>query len=336
MIARCLAGLAVLVLTFAFSIAEDAKPKKAETAQDQKAATKDDDKPLRSLVLLRKTHYAMDEAKVVAAIKKAFPKYKIGTEKTDDVMVAATELATICTFEKEELTLLINSRTTPYTTDSEKMAKEIVRKTGDKELGQAMRDHEAWFSVDILGGEPDEKNEEKQYELLSKVTAQFHDKNCTILYFPEKNKLYAANAATLKLMKQGKALNLANDGVINIENDDADLKAAIEKALKTWGDFEKAFEKKTGVNHSVKFKFNDKKSESEFMWVSVDKIEDGMIVGKLANVPNFLTNIKEGDVVKRSAKEIEDWFYIEDKKMIGGYSIKVLQDRQKKRSTEKP
>ena len=140
----------------------------------------------------------------------------------------------------------------------------------------------------------------------------------------------------MKLIKQGKALNLANDGVINIENDDADLKAAVDKARKTWDDFEKAFEEKTGKSHSVKFKFSDKKSESEFMWVSVDKIEDGMIVGKLANVPNFLTNIKEGDIVKRSVKEIEDWFYIDDKKMIGGFSITVLQNRQKKRSTEKP
>ena len=57
---------------------------------------------------------------------------------------------------------------------------------------------------------------------------------------------------------------------------------------------------------------------------------------ELANVPNFLTNIKEGDIVKRSVKEIEDWFYIDDKKMIGGYSINVLQDRQKKRTAEKP
>jgi uncharacterized protein YegJ (DUF2314 family) len=324
----------VLVCMFAmtvFGVVAQEPPAKTEAQKDAKK----ENQPLRSLVFLRASKLEMTEKTVVAALQKTFPKRKINTEENADITVAATELATICTLEKEKITLLINSFPKPYVEDTQKMAKEVERITGDKELAAAMSSHKAWFSVDILGGEVNEQNSESQYELLSRVIASFHDSDTTLLFFPEKDKLYAANAATLKLLRRGKGLDLTKDAVINIEKEDADLKEAVEKARKQWGDFTKAYAANTGENHSVKFKFVDKKNNSEFMWVEVTSIEDGLVYGKLANVPNYLTNIKEGDVVKRPASEIEDWLYIDNKKMIGGFSIEVLQNRQKKRSPEK-
>ncbi len=293
------------------------------------------DKPIRSLVFLRTTPFEMKEENVVAAFRKVFPKRVVGTEKESEILVTTTEISSICMLKKEKVTLLISAFPKPYVEDREALAKQVLKLTGDKKLAAAAADHEAWFSVDILGEGLTAENEEAHYELLSKVIAPFHDKETTLLYFPEKNRLFEANAATLKSLKAGRALGLSKDGVIQIEKEDADLKAAVETSRKRWKEFEKAFAAGTGVNHSVKFKFSDKAKRTEFMWIAVEKIDGDTVIGKLANVPNFLTNIKEGDIVKRPISEIEDWLYIEDKKMVGGFSIQVLQDRQKKRAEDK-
>jgi uncharacterized protein YegJ (DUF2314 family) len=296
---------------------------------------KADDKPLRSLVFLRTTGLELTDANVTAAFQKAFPKLKVGTDDTDDVVVVVTKVSAFCTLKKGKLTLLVNSFPSPYVKDRDDLGERVLKLTEDKAMAAAAKEHEAWLSVDILGDDITEKNEEAHYEVLSKVAAAFHDKSSTVLFYPEHNRMRSANAAAVKSLKAGKGLELAKDGVIGIDGGDADLKAAVETARKSWKDFEKAFAAGTGENHSVKFKFTDKKNGSEFMWVKVEKIDGDTVVGKLANVPNFLTNIKEGDVVKRPAAEIEDWLYVDGKKMVGGFSIEVLQKRQQKRTEDK-
>ena len=321
----------IVLLVFGFGLAALSmadEPKK-------NSPMKDDDKPIRSLVFFRTKPFELKEDKIVAAFKKVFPKRAIGSEEESDITVVTTETSAICTLKKEKVTLLINSYPKPYVEDRDALAKQVLKLTGDKALSGAAKDHEAWFSVDILGDDLTAENEEAHYQLLSKVIAPFHDQQTTLLYFPEKNKLFAANAATLKSLKAGLALRLSKDGVIQIENEDADLKQAVETARKQWKEFEKAFAAGTGENHSVKFKFSDKAKGSEFMWIALEKIDGDTVIGKLANVPNFLANIKEGDIVKRPSSEIEDWMYIKDKKMVGGFSIQVLQDRQKKRAEDK-
>ncbi len=321
--------LALLVFGLGFAALSMADEPKKDSPK------KDADKPIRALVFFRTKPFELKEDKLVAAFKTVFPKRTIGSEEESDITVVCTETSAICTLKKEKLTLLINSFPKPYVEDRDALAKQVLKLTGDETQAAAAKDHEAWFSVDILGEDLTAENEEAHYDLLSKVIAPFHDKQTTLLYYPEKNKLFAANAATLKSLKAGRALGLSKDGVIQIEKEDAELKAAVETARKRWKEFEKAFAAGTGVNHSVKFKFTDKTKQSEFMWVSVDKIDGGTVVGKLSNVPNFLTDVKEGDIIKRPNSEIEDWLYIEDKKMVGGFSIQVLQDRQKKRADDK-
>ncbi len=321
----------IVLLLFGLWIAPLSMADEPKTASPKK----DGNTPIRSLVFLRTKPLEMKEEMIVAAFKTVFPKRVVGSKEESDISVVSTEISSVCVLKKEMVTLLINSFPRPYVEDRDALAKQVLKLTGDEKLSGAAKDHEAWFSVDILGDDLTAENEAAHYELLSKVIAPFYDKATTILYFPEKSKLFAANAATLKSLKAGGALGLAKDGAINIENDDADLKEAVETARKRWKEFEKAFAAGTGVNHSVKFKFSDKANGNEFMWVAVTKIDGDTVVGKLASVPNFLTNIKEGDTVKRPRAEIEDWLYVEDKKMVGGFSIQVLQNRQKKRTEDK-
>ncbi len=62
----------------------------------------------------------------------------------------------------------------------------------------------------------------------------------------------------------------------------------------------------------------------EHMWVNDIDFDGETIIGKLANNPNQLTNIKNGDVVMRKVEEISDWMISILGKTYGGFTIQVM------------
>ena len=66
--------------------------------------------------------------------------------------------------------------------------------------------------------------------------------------------------------------------------------------------------RKPGEEFSVKALFSDGKN-GEWMWVSVDSIEDGDISGSLENSPVDVRDVSRGDQVRVRAAEIGDWVY---------------------------
>jgi uncharacterized protein YegJ (DUF2314 family) len=61
----------------------------------------------------------------------------------------------------------------------------------------------------------------------------------------------------------------------------------------------------------------------EHMWVQVFSYSDGVFVGRLANEPRLLSNLKINDVVKIKKEEVEDFVLLD--KMVGvktgGFSL---------------
>ena len=62
------------------------------------------------------------------------------------------------------------------------------------------------------------------------------------------------------------------------------------------------------------------------MWIVVDSIEGDSIKGVLDNSPNAVKNVKSGDVVNTTRRDVLDWAYTtdEDDEIRGGFSLKVL------------
>lgn len=69
------------------------------------------------------------------------------------------------------------------------------------------------------------------------------------------------------------------------------------------------------------------KRKIEHIWLANIEYKDGQYTGVVDNVPLSIKNVKMGDTLNISNADITDWFYIEDGKLYGGYTIRVLRDK---------
>ncbi len=84
--------------------------------------------------------------------------------------------------------------------------------------------------------------------------------------------------------------------------------------------------KKNQRDFVIKTKFVDGENY-EHIWIKNVKIEGYFFTGTIDNVPNRLTNIKFGQKVQIHKKDISDWKFVENGKLVGGYTIRVIRDK---------
>lgn len=123
----------------------------------------------------------------------------------------------------------------------------------------------------------------------------------------------------------------ASDRVDNIEHD-AELKALSAKQMQIFAStIKKRFEKglKAGESLLVKAPFPADSGGNEWMWVEVKKLKaDGTIIGTLANEPNDVADLLEGDEVVVVEAEVFDWILKEKNgTQLGNETGKVMLKR---------
>src|SRR2546423_12032477 len=84
------------------------------------------------------------------------------------------------------------------------------------------------------------------------------------------------------------------ESVVQIDEDDPRMAAAVTEAKKRLPEFAAAFSKaKDGYQFSVKAPFADQGSEeAEFMWVHVCRVDFDAVHGTLLNEPEFVKSLK--------------------------------------------
>ncbi len=115
------------------------------------------------------------------------------------------------------------------------------------------------------------------------------------------------------------------DKVINVEEDDPEMVAAIKTARETLPHFWQICEKpaRGETNFALKVKITDKRGTEHF-WATDVVRRDGKILGTINNDPNIVNSVKLGDRVEIPEAEISDWLYMRDGKMIGNQTVKPL------------
>ncbi|MFH6957336.1 YegJ family protein [Flavobacterium aquidurense] len=114
--------------------------------------------------------------------------------------------------------------------------------------------------------------------------------------------------------------------IYNVKGNDTEMNAAIEKANQTLTDFNAALLNAEIEVKSLKVKFQNE-TDVEHIWLSDVQFKDGKYSGILDNEPEYITDYKIGDTLNVDSKNISDWMYIENGKLFGGYTIKVLRNR---------
>ena len=112
--------------------------------------------------------------------------------------------------------------------------------------------------------------------------------------------------------------------VYRVENEHAAMRKAVEEARKSVSQFVKALQHRAAgqTDFEVKKPFVEGK-EVEHIWLSDVELVGGRLKGKVDNAPVKIHGVKMGQVVSVDPDEISDWAYVENGKLVGGYTIRA-------------
>lgn len=115
------------------------------------------------------------------------------------------------------------------------------------------------------------------------------------------------------------------DKVVNAEDNDPEMVAAIAKARDTLPQFWQVFDKpeRGETGFSLKVKITDKKGTEHF-WATDIERRDEKIRGTINNDPNIATSVKLGDRIEIPEADISDWLYMRGGKMVGNRTLVPL------------
>jgi len=118
--------------------------------------------------------------------------------------------------------------------------------------------------------------------------------------------------------------------VISVDSDDAEMNAAISQARHSTDEFLRilAAPKANQTDFSAKRRYPKKSGEGgEHIWISNLTYDGKLLHGKVSDDPVNIANLKIDDEVSFPPAQLTDWMYMEDGKIVGGYTIRVLRKR---------
>lgn len=109
-----------------------------------------------------------------------------------------------------------------------------------------------------------------------------------------------------------------------VENEHAVMRKAVDQARKTIGEFIKALQHPAAgqSDFEVKKPFVEG-NDVEHIWLSDIEFAGGRFKGKVDNAPMKIHGLKLGQVVSVNPDEISDWAYVDNGKLVGGYTIRA-------------
>ena len=116
--------------------------------------------------------------------------------------------------------------------------------------------------------------------------------------------------------------------IVNVESDDAEMNIAIATAKKTFPFFEENWQTMESDGCSIKFALPTSAGELEHIWFSPTSINGNEVTGKCANDPVNIPGLKLGDLRTVTRNDVSDWMIVVGKRCFGGYTIRVLTQRE--------
>lgn len=116
-----------------------------------------------------------------------------------------------------------------------------------------------------------------------------------------------------------------DDQVVMIHSEDAEMNAAIARAQRTLDDFIriKANPPKGASGFKLKVRITDPHG-TEHMWVTPFKKTTHGFVGILADEPEIVRNVVNGQRITFTKEEISDWGYVLNGRQKGSFTVCVV------------
>ncbi|MFO1004121.1 MAG: DUF2314 domain-containing protein [Planctomycetaceae bacterium] len=324
---------AILLTTTVNSLSHGSPASADEAGASKKATAEGDpetDRPLLSVVLLQKKLPSLTEKHIADSIQKAWKqKVNVGDggkkDATDFVVKGGPGFVIQC--QQTRCMVILDEK--PY------LEAEAFKDVQELRTRKMLQEHKTWLSLDLIG-DTHRKSAAEQEQAMNRIiqlAVEMADRNTVGVLLPSEKIVLPMSDEILAAMKADQALKAlrksSNAAVIGASGDDPKMLAATAEARRTWSEFVKAFRNKpkNSENFSAKFPF-DAPDQKEFMWVEVDSINGDTVTGRLGNDPVWVKDLKLGDEVRMKVSDLSDWMYLKDGEIVGGYTVKVLMEKQ--------
>jgi len=113
--------------------------------------------------------------------------------------------------------------------------------------------------------------------------------------------------------------------IFDVAQHDARMRRAVHEAQRTVGVFILALRHPAANQSDFEVKKPFRQGDVvEHMWLADVTFSGNRFTGYIDNQPRNIKGLKMGDRVSVNANEISDWAFIQDGRLIGGYTIRVL------------
>jgi uncharacterized protein YegJ (DUF2314 family) len=110
-----------------------------------------------------------------------------------------------------------------------------------------------------------------------------------------------------------------------IKDEDKQMDKAVSEARKTLRVFIAALQHPSSTQHDFQVKKPFVQGEMvEHIWLSEVSYHGGHFHGHVDNKPRDIEGLKYHDLVSVNADELTDWAFVDDGKLVGGYTIRLL------------
>lgn len=127
-------------------------------------------------------------------------------------------------------------------------------------------------------------------------------------------------------------------GIVDVPNNDPAMEAAKAEARASLPDFWKALEKPAPGEDMFNLKVSIPVggNSTQHIWVgSIERLSGGRIAGRLGNVPRDIKDKKEGDRIEFEDKDVSDWMFMRNGKIVGNQTLRPLIARMPKAQADR-
>ncbi len=116
--------------------------------------------------------------------------------------------------------------------------------------------------------------------------------------------------------------------IYSVTDNDTEMNEAIKTANQTLDQFNVALISSNPDLQYFALKTRFKTPNGgEHIWVSNITFEDNKYYGVVDNLPESTTDVKIGDTIQIVKDNISDWMYVDNQKLLGGFTIRLLRKR---------
>lgn len=145
--------------------------------------------------------------------------------------------------------------------------------------------------------------------------------------FPAVLRRILAAVAVASACLAGFPVAAQKNAVIDVPSTDPAMEAAKAKARAGLAEFWKSFEKPgPGEDRfTLKVSVPVGGGNTEHIWVNgIERLPDGRIAARLDNVPRDMKGKKSGDRIEIETKDISDWMFMRNGKIVGNETMRPL------------